>query len=289
MGQPDMIELFAPAKINLGLLITGKLANGYHSLDTVFAALNVGDDLRFWPTDAGINLSVHGAELPTGPENLVHQAASLYFHAAQKIGMQVGGIRIELNKKLPIASGLGGGSSDAATCLLALSRLCPGPIDLKNLALQLGADVSFFLESGLHNFFAAQATGIGEMLVPLNLPEFHAVLVNPGTHISAREAYENLANISANVLNIDAIVLALKNKTVLPYRNDLEIAIEKKYSVIAEIKKELLAAGLHSVLMSGSGSTCFGLADSASQANEVAIIIKNNHPNWWVVAAKNLI
>ena len=267
------LELFAPAKINLGLAVTGRLENGYHTLDTVFAALEVGDAITLEAAGDGIELEVVGSDLPAGPENLVYRAAESYLQASGA-GR---GVRIRLEKRLPLAAGLGGGSSDAAATLRGLSRLYPADLDLHGLAVRLGADVPFFLEDG-----ARRARGIGEVFEPVALPEVHLVLANPGVGISAREAYVGLNGRFGPELDVSAIVRALEGREAPPYRNDLEAPVLGAYPIVAEVKRELERAGLFGALMSGSGSTCFALARDATHALEAAARLESAHPDWWI-------
>jgi 4-diphosphocytidyl-2-C-methyl-D-erythritol kinase len=136
-----VLRLFAPAKVNLGLSVLGRRPDGYHDLSTLMVPLSVGDELEVSPA-ATLSLEVSGAELPTGSGNLVYRAAEAYLAAAGRslnAAEQPGGAHITLRKRLPLAAGLGGGSSDAASTLLALSKLYPAPVNLPELARQLGA------------------------------------------------------------------------------------------------------------------------------------------------------
>jgi 4-diphosphocytidyl-2-C-methyl-D-erythritol kinase len=271
------LKLFAPAKINLGLAVTGKLENGYHTLDTIFTTLNTGDVLTLEPQGSGITLEVVGSDLPTNAENLVYRAAQRYLELA---GIRAG-VRLRLEKNMPIAAGLGGGSSDAAATLRGLSRIYPAQIDLPALAKSLGADVPFLLEAVSGSFTAARARGIGEILEPLELPQVHLVLANPGVGISAKEAYTGLRGRFGIGLDVENIIDALERGEAPPYRNDLEIPVLEVYPIVATVKRELERAGLFGVLMSGSGSTCFGLARDAQHAVEAANML-GAHPGWWV-------
>jgi 4-diphosphocytidyl-2-C-methyl-D-erythritol kinase len=272
------LKLFAPAKINLGLAVTGKLENGYHTLDTIFTTLNTGDVLSLEPQDTGITLEIVGSNLPTNSENLVYHAAERYLELA---GIKAG-VRLGLEKNLPIAAGLGGGSSDAAATLRGLSRIYPANVDLPALAKSLGADVPFLLEAVSGHFTAARAQGIGEILEQLELPEVHLVLANPGVGITAKEAYVGLQGRFGDPLEVAAIIKALEQNKAPPYRNDLEIPVLEAYPIVAAVKLELERIGLHGVLMSGSGSTCFGLARDAQHALEAASQLSRAHPNWWI-------
>jgi 4-diphosphocytidyl-2-C-methyl-D-erythritol kinase len=272
------LKLFAPAKINLGLAVTGKLENGYHTLDTIFTALNTGDVLTLEPQASGVALEIVGSSLPTNAENLVYRAAERYLELA---GIKAG-VRLKLEKNLPIAAGLGGGSSDAAVTLRGLSRLYPTTVDLPALAKSLGADVPFLLEAVSGSFTAARAQGIGEMLEPLELTQVHLVLANPGVGITAKEAYIGLRGRFGNALEVEAIITSLEQQQAPPYRNDLEFPVLEAYPIVAEVKRELERAGLFGVLMSGSGSTCFGLARDAQQAISAATKLARAHPDWWI-------
>jgi 4-diphosphocytidyl-2-C-methyl-D-erythritol kinase len=272
------LKLFAPAKINLGLAVTGKLENGYHTLDTIFTTLNTGDVLTLEPQEAGITLEIVGSSLPTNSENLVYRAAERYLELAAVNT----GVRLKLEKNLPIAAGLGGGSSDAAATLRGLSRIYPANIDLPALAKSLGADVPFLLEAVSGNFTAARAQGIGEILEPLELPEVHLVLANPGVGITAKEAYLGLNGRFGVALEVKKIIESLEQKRVPPYRNDLELPVLEAYPIVAQVKRELERAGLYGVLMSGSGSTCFGLATDEQQAIEAATTLSRVHSDWWI-------
>jgi 4-diphosphocytidyl-2-C-methyl-D-erythritol kinase len=270
------ITEFAPAKVNLGLAVLGKLESGYHELDSLFVTFDVGDTLTLEARDTGIELGIVGLDLPTNRENLVYRAAELYL---EKIG-NPGGVAIKLEKILPIAAGLGGGSSDAAATLRGIKRLYPSDQNLFELAKQLGADVPFLLKGG-----AARVQGFGDILEPLELPEIHLVLANPGVGITAREAYLGLNGRYGIRLELEKIITALANLEIPPYRNDLEAPVLEMFPIVGTVKNALERAGLYGVLMSGSGSTCFGLAKTASRAREIVIQIKLEYPNWWVSAA----
>ncbi len=272
------ISEFAPAKINLGLAVTGRLENGYHTLDTLFCTLGVGDTLWLEKTELGIELEVLGSDLAATPDNLVYRAAVLFL----KVAGIAGGVRLTLEKRLPIAAGLGGGSSDAAACLRGMQRLFAIHLDLYSLALQLGADVPFLIDGG-----AARASGIGEILESLVLPQIHVVLANPKVGISAKEAYLGLQGRFGAEFEVLGILEALHRGEAPPYRNDLEQAVLEAYPVVQEVKNALTRVGLFGVLMSGSGSTCFGLAPSLEAAKKAAQDLSLEQPNWWVCATSN--
>ena len=281
---------FAPAKVNLGLSVRSARADGYHDLHSLMVPLALGDDLSVAPADT-LSLEVRGADLPTDGRNLVYRAARAYLDAAHTVnesgvgGFGIRGAQITLHKTLPIASGLGGGSSDAATTLMALARLYPAGLDLHALALSLGADVPFFLLG-----CAAVAQGVGEILTPLPVPRTALVLVNPGVAVSARDAYHWLDTEDAFTppLDIDAILTSLQDGRPVPYLNALQGGVVARYPAIGEALDALSAAGLRAPLMSGSGSTCFALAASDTQAHAAAQLLQTRHPAWWIRATSTL-
>ena len=275
------MRLFAPAKINLGLSITGRLENGYHTLESLFAPLSVGDELEISPSDT-LSLKVVGADLPGDRRNLVYRAAEAFFEESGTRGRA----KLRLFKHLPLASGLGGGSSDAATTLLTLKRMYgPTGLNLPRLALELGADVPFFLLEG-----SAFVTGIGEVLTPIKLPRVHLVLANRGLEVSARDAYSWLdeAGGFTGPLPQGEIIRALETGENVPYFNALQSPVLRHHPELLEVLEALELEGLHSPLMSGSGSTCFALALSELKAREAAERLSEQRPNWWVQAAYTL-
>ncbi|MFC6617923.1 4-(cytidine 5'-diphospho)-2-C-methyl-D-erythritol kinase [Deinococcus radiophilus] len=277
----DPATYFAPAKTNLGLSVLGVRPDGYHELHSLMVPLSVGDELTFRPAPA-LSLDCsgpYGAGLPTDGRNLVYRAARAYLDAA---GVDAG-VHITLTKRLPLASGLGGGSSDAATTLRALADLYPADLDLPALALTLGADVPFFLPAG-----PALAGGVGERLRPVTLPPAWLVLANPGSEVSAADAYRWLDESGefSPTLNVPGIVRALEDGRELPYFNSLQPGVLSRHPEIEQTLVALADAGLHSVLMSGSGATCFGVARDAAQATAAAQSIQAQQPEWWVAAAQ---
>ena len=272
-----MLKLFAPAKINLGLSVLGLRPDGYHDLSSVMVPLSLGDELEVQLAPS-LRLEVRGAELPSDGRNLVYRAAERYLAAA---GARHGA-HLTLHKHLPLASGLGGGSSDAASTLLALAKLVPADVDLPELARSLGADVPFFLGG------AALAEGIGERLTPLEVPPAWVVLLNPGVEVSARDAYLWLDE-SGNYtppLDVPALLSALQTGGALPYFNALQGAVAARHPEVGTALSALTEAGLHSPLMSGSGSTVFGLARTQAQARRAAAELQRRFPAWWARAAQ---
>jgi 4-diphosphocytidyl-2-C-methyl-D-erythritol kinase len=229
------MHLKAHAKVNLGLNIIAKRGDGFHEVDTLLARLSLHDELTLQPKDQGISLTVENADLPTDSKNLAYRAAELYLNKAG----EVGGIHIHLKKNIPLAAGLAGGSSDAAAVLRGLAQLYPSNVDLLGIAKELGSDVTFFVQ----DLSAARARGRGEKLEPVILPQLYVVLVNPGVHISAKEAYENLQNFSAR-LKLENIQERLENSQEPGYLNALQPGVMLLYPKVREVLTALRQAGL---------------------------------------------
>ncbi len=266
------LEKQSPCKINLLLNILGKRADGFHELETVMQPVNLCDRLTFECRDKGVELSCSNPVLPVDGRNLIHRAATAFL-AAGKINH---GVRIHLEKEIPLAAGLGGGSGNAATTLLALNELFGRPLPaarLGELAAALGSDVPFFLQNR-----PALATGRGETIQPLeSFPALHGkafLLIHPGFGISTPWAYQNLARFP-EALNGKAgraakLVARLQSNdwpaVADGFYNSLEAPALEKYPVLALFQEFLRANGALAALMSGSGSTTFAIAENTSAA-----------------------
>jgi 4-diphosphocytidyl-2-C-methyl-D-erythritol kinase len=260
--DPTAVVIEAPAKINLFLRVIARRPDGYHDLDTVMQKLALADRLELRLAAGRVRLVCPDSALPEDEGNLAYRAAILFLERA---GIQEG-VEIVLRKKIPIAGGLGGGSSDAAAVLRGLNRLFPSGISMKTLlelAIRLGADVPFFVAE--EN--SVRATGIGERLRPAPpLQSCRVLLVNPGFPVSTRWVYENLAltrQINPYMLGRDQVHDNYSefqaSGELLTARNDLEAVTIGRFPELSEIKKNLLEAGASVALMSGSGPTVFGL------------------------------
>ena len=283
--QAKCLSVKAPAKINLFLRVTGRRADGYHTLQTRMQKVGLFDLLKVQRGGEGVRLHCVGADLPENADNLVHRAASLFLETvAQRRGRTLGGVKISLTKNIPIAAGLGGGSSDAAAALKALNSLFETGLtagELAAMGLELGADVPFFLADTP----AALAVGIGEILTPVApLSGCFVLLVNPGFSVSTRWVYQTFALTKEEKTTIfenfresaDPAGQPCLSATVegLPaaLENDLETVTITRYPEIGRIKEELLAHGAVAALMSGSGPTVFALF-SDQQAAETCRVL----------------
>jgi 4-diphosphocytidyl-2-C-methyl-D-erythritol kinase len=268
---------FAPAKINLCLHVTGRRADGYHLLDSLVVFAGVGD--RVTATHGtGLSLQITGPEaagLDPGPENLVLRAAS---------AMGVTDAALVLDKHLPVASGVGGGSADAAATLRALARRMRRPLPDSVAVLALGADVPVCLA-----LRPSRMSGIGETLVPLSpLPPLWCVLVNPRVAVPTAQVFAALANRDNPPLPDlppGALVSAPAFAGWLGHltRNDLVPPARKVAPILSEVEAALRSTDRCLLArMSGSGGTHFGLYAAQNHAASAAHALRTAHPDWWV-------
>lgn len=286
------LEKKSPCKVNLLLNILGKRADGFHELETLIHPVNLCDHLSFSRKGQAIELTCSEASLPTDSSNLVHRAASAFLQAAG-IGE---GIRIHLEKRIPLAAGLGGGSGNAAITLLSLNELFGHPLKLEQLhetAASLGSDVPFFLQTK-----PALATGRGEKIQPLDFfPALRGaafLLVHPGFGIPTAWAYQQLARYTA-ALHGEAgraqkLVTLLHTRDLktagAAFYNSLEAPVLEKYPLLAIYQDFLRAHGAAATLMSGSGSTTFALLETIAEAKHLKEKVQAKFsPCWTTVMA----
>ena len=270
------------AKVNLVLEVLGKRPDGYHELSTVMQAVDLFDRLTV-ETAGAITLETSEAALPTDDRNLVVRAARLLREAADVDA----GARIVLDKRIPVAAGLGGGSSDAAATLWVLNRLWGlrwRRERLVELAVKLGMDVPFFLGRG-----RALGTGRGEVLRPLpGVGGYAMVLVNPGVGLSTQEVYGRVpkgwrAEPEGTRRMLDALKKRSGAGVAAALTNHLERWVEPAMPVIGHMKAALMAAGALGAAMSGSGPTVFGLARSLDQARQIQRRVSRAGWSAWAV------
>lgn len=285
--------MVAPAKLNLGLRVVGRRPDGFHELDSLFAHLDLADELEVVPArdvqDDALERLPAGDEaldarpLDLGPDNLVRRAiAALRSASAGALPP----VRARLLKRVPWGAGLGGGSADAAAALRAAAALLQpdarGATDLAPLAEALGSDVPFCL-SGVA---VARVGGRGERLAPLELPARWVVLVHPWVPVAAADAYRWWAADPVAVAPMDAVVAAWRDGAPLPLANALEPAVAARVPEVAAVLAALRALDVGPVAMSGSGSTCFAVVDGAREAAAAAAELRARRPTWWVRAAR---
>lgn len=290
------LRIQAPAKVNLTLRITGRRADGYHTLESLMQKVSLFDTLDMQRQESGIQLQCPEGNLPLGEDNLAYRAAAIFLETmADRITVKNTGVAITLYKNIPIAAGLGGGSTDAAAVLRGMQHLFAvdcSHTEMATMGLELGADVPFFL----HDSPACWATGIGERLCPaVGLEGMALVLVNPGFAVSTKWVYQNFAlTKSKNNYNLrNSQPPACEVNTLDIYKgrgigsselyNDLEKVTAGKHKEIAELKKLLLTEGAEAALMSGSGPTVFGWFRNQYVARRCCARIKRNHTQTYMV------
>jgi len=283
----------APAKINLFLRVTGKRPDGYHDLYSLMCPLALYDTLTLKVGGRGIGIVCDHPGVPEDASNLAARSARLFLETAFGGKLPpVSGVTIHIEKNIPVGAGLGGGSSDAAAVLTALNDYCGQPLStpaLMGLGARIGADVPFFIFGS-----PALATGIGDRLDPFpHLTPWTALLVYPNEVVSTAWVYKNLNlrltkdekklsrfHFDGRFFNVDEHLV-----------NDLEAVTERAFPVIKRIKRLLLAHGAAGAMMSGSGSTVFGLFASPEQAISARKVLIHNQQsqNWAFYLADLLI
>ena len=256
----------AYAKINLGLDVVGRLENGYHQVRMIMQTVGLYDVLIFRAVKSGIRITADSGELSTGEDNLIYKAARLLM---ETYGVEAG-VEIHLEKHIPIAAGMAGGSTDAAATLLGLNDLFGlqlSPKQLRKMGVHIGADVPYCIMGG-----TALAEGIGELLTPLPpVPQGTLLIAKPDIQVSTKYVYEHLdARETWQHPDIDGMRSAIESADLAGITeclgNVLETVTIEAYPVIAQIKREMLSCGAMGSLMSGSGPTVFGIYGSEEQA-----------------------
>ena len=279
MTEADAVRVFAPAKINLFLHVGDKRADGYHALQSLVAFAGVGDELELRPSQDYV-LSIRGpfaSGLPAGDDNLVLKTTRLMSLEAD----------IVLTKNLPVASGIGGGSADAAATLRGLTRLWTmkeADRLIRHAAPMIGSDVLVCIDSK-----SAWMEGRGEVVTPAaGVPPMPMLLVNPGVAVSTADVFRGLKTRHGTSLRrpekfggAEELLQFLRTTA-----NDLEAPALAIQPVITDVLREIEATGSLFTRMSGSGATCFGLFESEEHVARAAKAISAAHPSWWVCATR---
>ncbi len=278
------ISIKAPAKINLFLKVLEKRADGYHNIYSWFQAVNLFDRLDFSKTETpGLKLTVEGSEqLPTDDSNLIIKAARGLFDNLSLPG----GLEIKLDKNIPVAAGLGGGSADAAATIYAINRLFDLHLSnrvMMDIGLTVGSDVAFFFSNG-----SAEVTGRGDIIKELSLPQnYWIVLITPSLAISTADSYRRLKmdlTISkgdvklSNCINFKELV-----RNIGDIGNDFEKVHFESYPVLGQIAALLSAAGADLIRMSGSGPTVFGLFENIP---DIEVLQQASRGDWQVLISR---
>ncbi len=284
-GFIEMLKCLSPAKINLFLRVLGRRPDGYHDLFSLMCGLDLADVLTFDFSPTTLTVSCKHPGVPDGPDNLAYRAAARFF---EQTGLS-SGVSITIEKNIPVAAGLGGGSSNAATVLSTLNSRYRSPLSpetLLTIGARLGADVPFFLYGR-----PALATGIGEILTPYpRLPEMTVLLINPGINISTAEVYKSLNLGLTNPQKKNRLSSFTKEtcfRAETDLINDLETVTAARYPEIPAAKERLRKQGAAGVLMSGSGPTVFGLFPEQTTAEAARQALKPRE-NEWIFLAKLL-
>jgi 4-diphosphocytidyl-2-C-methyl-D-erythritol kinase len=285
---PTPITEQAPAKLNLYLHVLGRRTDGYHELDSLVAFADIADTVTVRPAES-LSLAIDGPFAPAlaaepASDNLVTRAASLL---AESIGRPDPAVAITLTKRLPVASGIGGGSADAAATLRALARLWeigPDHPSLHPLAARLGADVPVCL-TGRPAYFG----GVGDIIDPAPpLPPCAVVLVNPGIPLSTPAVFRARSGLFSVAARFDADATppdAAAFADLLSRRhNDLTASAQSLVPGIGDVLNALaVTSGCLLARLSGSGATCFALYADPAEARRAAAELTREHPGWWVV------
>ncbi|MGN1147707.1 MAG: 4-(cytidine 5'-diphospho)-2-C-methyl-D-erythritol kinase, partial [Lachnospiraceae bacterium] len=264
----DTLEMKAYAKVNLGLDVVRRLENGYHEVRMVMQTVGICDTITLKRAKQGILVTTDNEEVPADENNLVYKAARLLMTTFRIKE----GVAIHLEKRIPIAAGMAGGSTDAAAVLKGMNRLFDLELseeELKELGVKLGADIPYCIMGG-----TALAEGIGEKLEKLpDAPDCFLLVAKPDINVSTKYVYEhlNLAGLK-NHPDIDGMVAAIREGSlsgvVSRMDNVLQSVTEEKYPVITRLKRFMEENGASKALMSGSGPTVFGIFEDEEKAGE---------------------
>lgn len=274
--------LQAPAKVNLGLAVHGRRPDGYHDISTLFLKVSLVDEVRLTVQPRDVVVHCAHPEVPRDARNLVQRAAA----ALQPLAPEQG-VRIDLHKTIPVAAGLGGGSSDAAATLLGLNVLWQLQLSAAALAsygARLGADVPLFLLPAV----AAMGYGRGDALEPVTCPRtFYLVLVKPALAVSTAWVYQQLRfELTAPPKDTNILRQCLESGDIeglgAACFNDLEAVVLRHFPVVQDVKRALTRPGVCGVCMSGSGPTVYALCTALDMAHEVASAVRQRGWSVWV-------
>jgi 4-diphosphocytidyl-2-C-methyl-D-erythritol kinase len=285
-------RLRAPAKVNLFLRVLGRRPDGYHLLDSLLLPISLYDELSIGVASArsgrcdplrDVTVESDCSAAPGGPTNLAHRAACAFLDAVSLAAT----VDIRLHKEIPVGSGLGGGSSDAAAVVWGLNRALGSPLGLADLAAlgaQIGADVPFFVHGR-----PARVAGIGEQVAPIDLPTpFHLVVCSNRCPLSTREVYArvDLSLTSGRLASsIQGFVSGRKPLSEILV-NDLEAAVAQINPSVLSVKTALVANGAHGALLTGSGSAVFGIWPDSKSAIDAAVRLRE--VGLWAEAVETL-
>lgn len=256
------MKIKAFAKVNLSLRVFERRPDGYHTIESIMQSISLCDYVTIEPIASGIEITCNHPAVPSGKENLVYKAVEVFLDQRPLNP----GWRIQIEKRIPLAAGLAGGSADAAAVLFGLRQITKDQLPITNeeliqLASQIGSDVPFCLIGG-----TGLVKGRGEIVEPLEpWPHTYFVLVNPGMQVSAKWAYAEFDRLQLTVSE--------------PSKNDLEAVVVQQHPVIADIKQELIQLGCSTAQMSGSGPTVFGIIKRREEAERILAAMREKFAN----------
>ncbi|MEN6318615.1 MAG: 4-(cytidine 5'-diphospho)-2-C-methyl-D-erythritol kinase [Syntrophaceae bacterium] len=274
-----MIQKLSPAKVNLHLRVLRKREDGYHDIITLMQRISLYDEMIFSVADHGITLSCPGSSLPENENNIVYRAAAALLSRSSCSS----GIHITIHKKIPVAAGLGGGSSNAAVALKTINDVMAlgyTDEDLMKIGATIGADVPFFILGK-----TAWATGIGDRLqIAEYIPPLWFVLVNPGFEISTKMVYENLnLRLTKQAVKYKCLKFNSVDDLINGLHNDLEKVTLVLHPILQHLKNLLLQNGACGALMSGSGPTVAGIFREEKEAAKAQEALANSGEKEWSV------
>lgn len=270
----DSVVIKAMAKVNLGLDVLRRRENGYHDVKMVMQTVNLYDTLTLSEIEEGIIITTNTGELPLNEDNLIYKAAKLLLEHTGKCK----GVSVHLDKQIPIAAGMAGGSTDAAATLLGMNSLYKFGLtkeELAEIGVKIGADVPYCIYGGTY-----LSEGIGEVLTKLpDAPDCYVVIAKPGIGVSTKYVYENLhIETVEKHPDIDGMIEAIKSGSLDGVAEKMENVLEtvtiKRYPEIENMKKCLLENGAENALMSGSGPTVFGIFKEENIAKQALFKLK---------------
>ena len=290
----SVLRVPAPAKLNLTLEVTGRLANGYHSIRSLFVRLDAVADvieLRIDHHGNGIYIRSDFPGIPLDAGNLCHLAAERYLRAIDADAR----VDISIAKVIPMSAGLGGGSSNAASVLLGLNQAFGNPVPLQDLSVigsRIGKDIPFFIMKAP----AAVVSGTGEVVAPLpSFPQCHFLVVNAMVPVTTRDAYQALAETVAFMSDAarsditDTMTRAIRSSDCMAIAatlyNDFESLVEARLPIVKQLKQILRAFGAMGALMTGSGASVFGVFASSEQQRNAEQALRRHYPSFLVLKA----
>ena len=276
----DQLDLLSPAKVNLGLWVGNKRADGFHDIVTIIAPVELHDEVRINRTETGVEVTCDSQDVPSDSGNLAYKAAVAFFRAAHAKA----GCTIHVAKRIPVGGGLGGGSSNAATVLSGLNQLFGQPLSrrrLRRVAASLGSDVPAFLMNG-----PCIARGRGEKLRPILLPRLDLVLCFPGHPVSTAWAYAAVDRLPSERRGLTRPAISPKilrtalrrnesDAVAAQLSNSFEPAVFRRFPALGRVKELLLRHGALAASLSGSGSTVYGLVGTKGWKDPMAALARN--------------